>query len=130
LSLRPNRDNNETRITGESGGSKGSKNSRLDLIPAEPLDELSRVYGMGAEKYSDVNYLRGYNYRLSLGAMLRHIQAWNLGEDYDEESGLHHLAHAAWHCNTLMMFQWNGLGNDDRIQPALDGGYIESLDNE
>lgn len=106
----------EIRVTDpDTGGQKGRKPERMDLLPPAPLAELSRVYGFGAEKYDDFNYLLGYRWRLSLGALLRHINAWALGEDLDTESGLHHLAHAAWHCNTLQMFQLHELGVDDRI---------------
>lgn len=110
----------EIRVTDpKTGGQKGVKAERMDLVPVEPLMELSRVYGFGAEKYDDFNYLLGYAWRLSLGAMLRHIMLWANGEDLDEESGLHHLAHAAWHCFTLQMFQRHELGTDDRIVTHL-----------
>lgn len=108
----------ETRITDpDTGGQKGQKLERYDLIPFAALDELARVYGMGAQKYDDDNYLNGYRYRLSLGALLRHVAAWGKGEDRDPESGLHHLAHAAWHCFALQMFQRHDLGTDDRWTP-------------
>jgi hypothetical protein len=125
MSTRPARSNEEIRMEDpETGGQKGSKPSRLDLLPPEPLDELARVYGMGALKYSDTNYLKGYPWRLSLGALLRHVEAWNEGEDYDPESELHHLAHAAWHCFSLMMFAWHDLGTDDRLTPLLEAGTL------
>lgn len=122
---RPERLPDEVRIEDEgTGGQKGQKAARHDLVPSAALDELARVYGAGADKYSDTNYLRGYSYRLSLGALLRHVQAWNQGEDYDPETGLHHLSHAAWHCMTLQTFQWNDIGTDDRLQPLIDSGKL------
>jgi hypothetical protein len=62
------------------------------------------VYGFGAEKYDDTNWVKGYSWRLSWGAMMRHIEAMRDGEYLDPESGLPHLAHAAWHCMTLMYY--------------------------
>lgn len=130
MSSRPERATEEVRTENATGGQKGSKPSRFDLLPPEALDELARVYGMGAKKYSDTNYLKGYEYRKSLAAMLRHINEWNLGNTYDDESGLHHLSHAAWHCFTLMTYEWNGLGEDDRMQPMIEDGTINEKDNE
>jgi hypothetical protein len=110
----------EVRVTDpNTGGQKGVKPERMDLIPPECLRALGRVYGFGAEKYEDFNYLKGYSWRLSVGAMQRHITAWQMGETLDPESGQPHLAHAAWHCFTLMMFETHGLGTDDRIVTHL-----------
>lgn len=107
----------EVRVIDErTGGQKGVKPERMDLIPFPALEELARVYGFGAEKYERNNYLKGYDYSLSLGAMLRHISLWAQGQDVDEESGLSHLAHAAWHAFALMMFQECSLGTDDRYK--------------
>lgn len=110
----------EVRVTDpDTGGQKGYKPERYDLIPFEAVDEIARVYGMGAEKYEAHNYLKGYVWSLSLGAMLRHVTSWAKGEDTDPESGLSHLAHAAWHCLALMMFQRHELGTDDRWRPTV-----------
>lgn len=104
----------ETRVVDpKTGGAKGVKDRRFDLIPVEFQNQLALVYGMGAKKYDDDNWRKGYNWRYSLGAMERHIKDWIGGESYDEESGLHHLAHAAWHCATLIEFETQGLGTDD-----------------
>lgn len=108
----------EVRITDpETGGQKGTKPERFDLMPFGPLEEVARVYGFGAEKYGERNYLKGYAYGLALAALLRHVSAWAQGEDIDTDSGLNHLAHAATHCLNLMLFQQHGLGTDDRWMP-------------
>ena len=99
----------------ETGGAKGRKLERYDLVPWGALDEVARVYGVGAAKYEDWNWLRGYDWSLSLGALVRHVSLFAQGEDRDAESGLHHLGHAAWHCLTLMTYQATGRGRDDRM---------------
>lgn len=101
----------------KTGGQKGVKEERFDLIPFDALAEVARVYGMGAEKYAPDNWLKGYSWRLSLGALLRHVWRFSIGEDRDEQSGLLHLAHAAWHCLTLLTFSMRKLGTDDRSKP-------------
>lgn len=97
-----------------TGGEKEESQARFDLIPPDALTELARVYGMGAEKYSANNYLRGYPWHLSIAALERHVQKFKAGEDIDPESGLHHLAHAAWQAFTLLVFAKRRLGTDDR----------------
>lgn len=104
-----------TRVTSETGGQKGQKDQRMGLIPPEFLLALSEVYGMGAKKYDDHNYLKGYDWSLSIDALLRHLMAFQSGEDTDPESGLPHILHVAWHCATLFMFDEHGLGTDDRL---------------
>lgn len=105
----------ETRLTDpKTGGQKGMKPERFDLIPFDALEEVARVYGFGAAKYEDNNWLRGYPWLWSAGALMRHVGKWMLCEDRDGESGLHHLAHAAWHCLTLITFQLRKLGTDTR----------------
>ncbi len=96
-----------------TGGEKGQKGERYDLIPAVAHQELARVFGFGSTKYADDNWRKGYSWRLSVGALERHLAAWKQGESVDAESGCHHLAHAAWHCYVLQTFEREGLGTDD-----------------
>lgn len=97
-----------------TGGAKGMKPERYGLIPTEALAEVARVYGYGSEKYDDNNWRKGYRWGLSYDALQRHINAFWGGEELDPESGLHHLAHAAFHLFALMTYSEEGLGTDDR----------------
>ena len=111
----------EIRVTDpKTGGQKGRKPEAYALIPAWPLSEVARVYGMGAEKYEKWNWIRGYDWSLSLSAMQRHIEEFRAQRSQDKESGLHHLAHACFHLFALMEFERLNLGTDDR-QPQLPG---------
>ncbi len=117
----------EVRLTdAATGGQKGTKPERFELIPVQALQELARVYAFGAGKYSDWNYLKGYNWSLSVGALQRHLALWAIGEDLDEESGLSHLAHVAWHAFTLQTYQLHRLGTDDRVGAWLNSGRPEN----
>lgn len=101
----------EIRVTDpETGGQKGKKPEEYALIPVEALAEIARVYGYGAEKYEPNNWRRGYAWSLSYSALQRHINAFWRGERTDPESGLHHLAHAAFHLLSLMTF--DNVGSD------------------
>jgi len=94
----------EVRQTSSTGGEKGQKLERHDLIVEPFLEQLALVCGMGAEKYDDDNWRKGYSWRLSYGALKRHLRLFWTGENFDDESGLHHLAHAAWHCMALYKY--------------------------
>lgn len=104
----------EVRVTSETGGQKGTKPARYDLIPAQPLETLARLYGRGAEKYDDHNWRKGYDWSLSFAALQRHAwQFWN-GEDNDAETGLPHMASVAFHALALIEFMETHRDFDNR----------------
>lgn len=112
-------DTNETRVVDpDTGGAKGQKPCQLGAVDPLALQFLGLVAGMGANKYGRNNYTLGYRWSLSFDALLRHVLAFWAGEDNDPESGLPHLAHAAFHCLALITFAERGLGTDDRLKIA------------
>lgn len=99
----------EVRETSPTGGQKGQKPEQYSLIPVEPLAEVARVYSYGAAKYETEdrgvqNWTLGYPFHLSYDALQRHVNAFWGDATYDPESGLHHLAHAVFHCLALIAF--------------------------
>lgn len=105
----------ETRtVDPETGGEKGAKLARFSLIPWDALHALAEHYGIGARKYADRNWERGYRWSLSFDALQRHLTAWWLGEDDDPESGDSHLIAVAWHALALWWWQRHSKGTDDR----------------
>ena len=67
----------------------------MHLIPANIEVEVSRVLQFGAEKYGPENWRLVPDLRNRyMGAAMRHVNAMRQGEALDEESGLHHAAHA------------------------------------
>lgn len=87
---------------------------RTDLLPPNTLLEIAKVFGHGAQKYSDNNWMQGTSWSRYYGAALRHILAWWSGENRDTESGESHLAHAVCCLMILMEYQRKDIGNDDR----------------
>ena len=87
-----------------------------DLIPAQALEELAKVYTLGAQKYARRNWEKGMNWCRIFGAIMRHSWAWMRGETFDQESGLHHMAHAAFGCLALVEYHYTKAGKDDRIE--------------
>ena len=87
---------------------------RYDLLPADALEELVRVYTTGAEKYAERNWEKGMAWCRAFGSLMRHAWAWMRGEDLDPETGIHHMAHAAFRCLQLVSYAKRGVGEDDR----------------
>lgn len=95
------------RATSKTGGQKEIKLEQYSLVPVVPLREVARVYGHGAVKYAPNNWRLGYPFAWSLDSLGRHIEAFKEGEDLNPETGLHHLAHAAFHLFSLMDWSMN-----------------------
>ena len=87
---------------------------RYDLIPVYPLEEVARVYTLGAKKYADHNWRKGIAWSRIYGAMQRHANAYWQGESNDPEDGQKHLASVVWTAFTLMEYEKFKLGEDDR----------------
>ena len=68
---------------------------RMDLIPPHMELEVAKVLTAGAQKYSAENWRHVPDLRRRyIAASKRHINALSRGEAVDEETGLHHAAHA------------------------------------
>jgi hypothetical protein len=117
--------NDIERVTSSTGGQKDRKTARFGGADPLALQELARVYGHGEQKYTRYNYLRGYDWSLSVDALFRHLFAFLAREERDPESGLLHMAHAAWHALTLVSFALRGVGTDDRVPAAPDRSVKE-----
>ncbi len=98
----------------DTGAEKGVKLARHSLIPPKALTEIAEHYGVGAKKYADHNWRKGYDWSKSYDALSRHLtQFWD-GEDYDEETGSKHIIAVAWHAIALSVFMDEQRDKDDR----------------
>lgn len=91
----------------------------LHLLSTEAMNQTAAVLAFGAEKYAEHNWRNGFAWSRPLSAALRHITAFNAGEDRDPESGLSHLAHAACCIMFLLEFEKTHQHLDDRYKPNL-----------
>ena len=89
----------------------------LTLLSREALEQVALVMEFGREKYAAHNWRQGFAWSRPLSAALRHIMAFNDGEDKDPESGLSHLAHAACCIMFLLEFEKTRPDLDDRWKP-------------
>lgn len=89
----------------------------LNLLSTEAMNQTAAVLKFGAQKYAEHNWRKGFAWSRPLAAAMRHITAFNDGEDTDPESGLSHLAHAACCIMFLLEFQKTHPELDDRYKP-------------
>lgn len=95
----------------------------LALIPTYPIEQVASILNYGQKKYGQKdNWRKGMDWSRLISATMRHMLAWNEGDNTDEESGLSHLAHAACNLLFLLEYQHYKLGKDDR--------YIRATNNE
>lgn len=74
----------------------------LTLLPYGALSQAAFASMYGAKKYGKDNWKLGDDYSSSImrfiAAALRHLHQRSSGQQYDDETGLDHLAHAAASC--------------------------------
>jgi len=74
------------------------------LLPPLALEETVKVLTFGAQKYERDNWQKVPDAkRRYFDALQRHVWAWKQGEQIDQESGIHHLAHAM--CCLMFLYE-------------------------
>lgn len=92
----------------EKGGVKYDEGKpNWSLLPSEALKEVVKVYTFGAKKYEANNWRKGMLWSRTFSAIMRHAWSFWCGETYDPETKLHHMAHAAFGCLTLVEYSRN-----------------------
>lgn len=107
----------------EAATKHDAEKPELAQLPDGPLRAISQVLMYGARTYHRNNWRKGMHWSRVVDALLRHVFAWNEGEDLDSESGLSHLAHAGCNLLFLLFYEQNRLGVDDRWTPDLLAKY-------
>lgn len=92
---------------------------RYDLIHTKSLEDMVKVLTYGANKYNDNNWQGGLSWKSVIASLKRHIAAFENGEDFDDESNLLHLAHAACNIHFLNAFYHIFPQGDDRNKRFL-----------
>ena len=76
----------------------------LALLSTVALEDTAKVLAFGVEKYTAHNWRKGIGWTSIMSSALRHLFAFNNGEDLDEESGISHLAHAM--CDIMFLLEY------------------------
>lgn len=97
--------------------------TRLGLISPYALLMEAKVMTFGAHKYAAHNWRKGMDWSRLIDAALRHITAFNAGEDNDPETGLPHLAHAR--CCLAFLLEYS------KTRPELDDrfDFVEAVND-
>ena len=104
-------------ITSKTGAMKEALGKPpVSLVPTELILGAARAFAFGEQKYNRHNWRKGMKGSLLYDALMRHLLAWNDGEDNAEDSGVAHLDHAAA-CLAMLM---SDLGHDDRYRQGVE----------
>ena len=73
----------------------GAKKAPLGVVPPSLIPFVAPAMAVGANKYGPFNWREQKVQAMTYAeALLRHVLAWIDGQDYAEDTGVHHLAHA------------------------------------
>lgn len=86
----------------------------FSLIPLVTLEDEARVWTFGRGKYAAWNWTKGMDWSIPFACAMRHMAAWQRGEECDAESGLPHLAHAMCNLRMLTLYAKTYPQGDDR----------------
>lgn len=112
----PDRNANTPADLGRAAVKFDGDKPRMELLPPKAMEEVAKVLTVGAKKYSDYNWRKGFDWTRLIGAAYRHLSAFSAGEDKDPETGLSHIAHAACCLMFLVEHETVGFGRDDRYK--------------
>jgi hypothetical protein len=97
-----------------SGARFNAGKADYSLIPMGTLEEEARVWMYGRQKYAAWNWTKGMAWSVPFACAMRHMAAWQRGEECDPESGLPHLAHAMCNLRMLTLYSKTFPQGDDR----------------
>lgn len=66
---------------------------KWSLLDMKSLEPLVRTLEMGAAKYGENNWRLGLDRREILDSAMRHLASLIDGQEFDEESNIHHAGH-------------------------------------
>lgn len=97
-----------------SGARYNTGKPDFSLIPLVTLEDEARVWEYGKRKYAAWNWAKGMAWSVPFACLMRHLAAWQRGEDIDPESGYPHLDHIACNVRMLKLYSTTYKEGDDR----------------
>lgn len=102
-----------------SGERKNEGKIRFDLLEPFAIEQLAKVFTIGASKYSPNNWLKGMPWSNITASLKRHLSEYEKGIDFDQETNLLHAAHIAWNAMALLSYYKYFPQGDDRLEHTL-----------
>jgi hypothetical protein len=110
-------------VAAEGGGMTRTVGTKHDgdkpamgYIPPLAILEVGKAFAAGAKKYGAWNYMNGLAATRCVAGALRHTFQFMSGEDYDKETGVHHLACAIANLSMALENVLRDSKNDDRFK--------------
>ena len=97
-----------------SGARYNTGKPDFSLIPLSTLEDEAKVWEYGKRKYAAWNWAKGMDWSIPYACAMRHLSAWQSGENIDTESGQPHLAHVACNIRMLILYSKTYPEGDDR----------------
>ena len=106
----------------------GIRKVSLSCVPAQVLMEVSLAMFEGARKYGKRNYrVSGVRASVYYDAVMRHLNAWQEGQDTDPDSGLSHITKAIAGLVVLRDSMINENWTDDRPPKVFNTEFMNEL---
>jgi|GEM_PF-2882215 len=90
---------------------------QFERLPPEALFALAELYTNACNKYPQDGgrgWEKGMSWGRCFGSMMRHAWKFWRGEDYDEETGAHHMVAVMWNAVAIYIYAVRKVGTDDR----------------
>lgn len=98
----------------QKGKKFDSEKLEWSLLPIDALCVVVMVFMFGARKYGKRNWENGMDWSRMYNAACRHMTKWYVGQTFDTETGINHLAHAIVSLMMVLAYQMRNVGTDDR----------------
>ena len=109
----------------------GQVKAPMHTLPTIAMIQMANVMAGGAHKYGYHNFRESQvDAQTYIGAMNRHFLKWQDGVDFDEESGMHELAHLMACCAIMIDAHFTGKLIDNRSKTGLIKGLLEDSEEE
>lgn len=109
----------------------GSRKVPIHVVPFQVLTEIALGMAEGSCKYGAYNYREaGVRFSIYYDATMRHLGAFNEGQDIDPASGLNHITKALSSLTVLRDAMLNGMWADDRPIRVKNQNFIDEANTK
>ena len=106
----------------------GMSKPGIEGVPTAPLFEVGEVMRLGIRKYGLTNWRHDpISASVYYNAAMRHIMSWWDGQNTDDESGQHHLAHAVACLLIMLDARTSDDLIDDRPRCGLTASRLQNM---
>ena len=117
------------KIMGERGERRNEGKLKIGLLSEYAIEETAKVATIGATKYAPRNWERGMPWSEVTDSLERHLLAFKKLQDFDEETGLLHMAHVMWNAQAILhYYKYHPEFDDRRMKDRLPQNIALDID--